>query len=613
MHSGVETVELQTIEDENSSTQKGLDICDQFLTFIDQARPGLLGNVGHSSRSFGQTPLAVAPNISRLISAEGLNSAQREITSWKVRLLQQQCLRISEDAQSYIASLPSQESSLLRDGPDRDAKGNGQDCSEPELLLRQDLDEYRDKLQVIVSQLQNRLKSLLFKNDPNDAIERSRLLADINSSKRCLEVCKAADESFSRKKHRFGEGIVDNDSSQMTTSETLAELLEKRFPEFYPLIILSKTSLSELPQSPVFEDQFGPGSKLSTLIETTYNVDSPRAKQGLSHPVLIDSVPGELCKDPVNDSGYASASVSAEMMVSSDSVSREIIHSPGAYEPVISRQKNEYDVQSYSSEDDEIGSQRSFQTTREEMTGKALIRLFLAEEPRFRSLCEKALEQMDQARFVRNLRRLLKSFHKNVSAEAEVSSEKAVANLLRSRRGRLRISQDLHLHILEDEQPEDRIHIKPDLQVPSRDQNLVERWLTQAVETPINFQELEAPEVDIESLPSDIDGPAVEQFPNIAELKSFLKEARSFQILLKDFTLMFLPDELKHVLLSIPRKQVWVSRDQDLSLINRAKLWVEHKSRVKWNWWPLEQGKRLLKENESRVFWECVSPVFCPL
>ncbi|KAJ5803184.1 uncharacterized protein N7503_005634 [Penicillium pulvis] len=86
--SGAGTAEIQMMEDEKNSTQKSLDICEQFLGFIDQARPSLLGDVGQSSRPFSHTPLSAAPTLSWLINAEGLNSAQKEITSWKLRLLQ---------------------------------------------------------------------------------------------------------------------------------------------------------------------------------------------------------------------------------------------------------------------------------------------------------------------------------------------------------------------------------------------------------------------------------------------------------------------------------------------------------------------------------------------
>lgn len=41
--SGIDTAELQLMEDEKNSTQKSLEICEQFLSLIDQSRPNLLG------------------------------------------------------------------------------------------------------------------------------------------------------------------------------------------------------------------------------------------------------------------------------------------------------------------------------------------------------------------------------------------------------------------------------------------------------------------------------------------------------------------------------------------------------------------------------------------
>lgn len=76
------------MEEEKDSTQKGLDICEQFLTLIDQSRSTLLGDSGLAPNHFDQTPSSVAPNLSWLINAEGLNSTHKEITSWKLQLLQ---------------------------------------------------------------------------------------------------------------------------------------------------------------------------------------------------------------------------------------------------------------------------------------------------------------------------------------------------------------------------------------------------------------------------------------------------------------------------------------------------------------------------------------------
>ncbi|KAH7108978.1 hypothetical protein EDB81DRAFT_673156 [Dactylonectria macrodidyma] len=253
--------------------------------------------------------------------------------------------------------------------------------------------------------------------------------------------------------------------------------------------------------------------------------------------------------DPDHDSGYASASRVATWTVLSDSNFRDDVEPPASQNPYDVIHPSD-EIQSLSSDNDDIGSQASDETTNEGMTGKALIRVFLAEEPQFRALCEKALAKMGRQRFVENLRRLLKSFHKNLSEEAETEAEKAVVKLLHSRRGRLQISNQLAAYMQQEKEGVwglDRVS----LQIVSGDKR------------------------------------------------------RTEQDLRKDFMLMFLPSDLRHVLLSIPRKYVWVSLEQDLSFSNRVKAWVEDNTQLRWNWWPLKPRKRLLQHGESRVFWQC--------
>ncbi|KAJ5647174.1 hypothetical protein N7490_003546 [Penicillium lividum] len=70
--SGIYTAELQLMEEEKNSTQKSLEICE----------------VAHSLSHFDHMSSFFNPNVSSLINAEGLNSTYKEITSWKLRLLQ---------------------------------------------------------------------------------------------------------------------------------------------------------------------------------------------------------------------------------------------------------------------------------------------------------------------------------------------------------------------------------------------------------------------------------------------------------------------------------------------------------------------------------------------
>jgi hypothetical protein len=144
-------------------------------------------------------------------------SDEREVTK--------QCLRVCEDARHYIESLASREFSFLQDRPQDDPNDSGQTRFEAQLLTRQALNENRDNFSAIINQLRSRLESLVLKNDPGDEKERSRLQEDINTSKQCLEVCKAAREVSSQKIYRIGEVVADGDSDQVVVT-TLADLFD---------------------------------------------------------------------------------------------------------------------------------------------------------------------------------------------------------------------------------------------------------------------------------------------------------------------------------------------------------------------------------------------------
>ncbi|KAJ5413759.1 hypothetical protein N7509_000386 [Penicillium cosmopolitanum] len=142
---------------------------------------------------------------------------EREVTK--------QCLRVCEDARHCIESIGIREFSLLQDRSQNNAEDDGDKRFQAQLLTRQALDENRDSFSLIISQLRNRLESLILKNDPSDEKERARLQEDINSSKQCLEVCRVASEVSNQKTYRIGEVIAEGDSDQVVVT-TLADLFD---------------------------------------------------------------------------------------------------------------------------------------------------------------------------------------------------------------------------------------------------------------------------------------------------------------------------------------------------------------------------------------------------
>lgn len=301
-----------------------------------------------------------------------------------------------------------------------------------------------------------------------------------------------------------------------------------------------------------------------------------------------------------------------------------------------------YDVRSIASEADDMESQTSFTATVEGMAGKGktLIGEALAEQPQFKALCEKALEKMNRERFVENMVRLLKSFHECLAEEAGSGAEKAVTQLLLSKRGRRQISDQLAARIGHEEALKfDKIK----LELTHLDRQFVEEWATsqtakspdgaekseQAIDSePSGEMEVEpylklaakpetavdsellAVEQDQESDAEEMDVDDISEpdnFPFTSELKTFLLASEAFKQLQMRFTLLFLSADLGYILQSIPKDHIWLSKEQDVSISTRFKAFVEISTRVKWNWWPLSPRKRMLGLGESRLFWKCVS------
>ncbi|KAF4126272.1 hypothetical protein GMORB2_0008 [Geosmithia morbida] len=82
-------------------------------------------------------------------------------------------------------------------------------------------------------------------------------------------------------------------------------------------------------------------------------------------------------------------------------------------------------------------------------------------------------------------------------------------------------------------------------------------------------------------------------------------QLEGFRRLRQDVWLISLPRDVRHVLVSIHEDSIWVSREQDVSVTNGMKAWVEDSTGIKWNRWPLKRRKRMLQDGETRVLWKC--------
>lgn len=253
---------------------------------------------------------------------------------------------------------------------------------------------------------------------------------------------------------------------------------------------------------------------------------------------------------------------------------------------------------------DDISSQSSVETSIDEMTGKTLIGLGLSENIHFRDICEKILNEFGRDRFVHQLRISLKAFHENLREDAADEAQMATARLLKSRRGRLRISNQIVARL-------DNLHEEPDTRPSQGSIDRVETWLA-GLQTSNHGHDPEDREgfetnVAVEYSDSEVDDDDLPQ--NVTQLKKAILGTRAFRLIMRDLTMLFLPKSLRHVLTSVPKTDIDLATSQDTGRINRSKLLFTKLTGITWNWWPLSPPRRVLTAGEARLSWKCVSLV----
>ncbi len=138
-----------------------------------------------------------------------------------------QCLRVCENAQSYLESLQNSQASMRREATT--PAGTVQSQFEAEILMDRAFTETRRNLVQAMSPIRERLASIISTEGAEREHEKSRLREDIDLSKQCLEVCQMATDQVHhhRKIHIIGEAQVNDDSDQVVVT-TIADLFDVR-------------------------------------------------------------------------------------------------------------------------------------------------------------------------------------------------------------------------------------------------------------------------------------------------------------------------------------------------------------------------------------------------
>lgn len=164
--------------------------------------------------------------IETYITTESTTSVDSGIDLQDEREVTKQCLRICQDAQSYLESLQDRPPFSRREAAPKPA-GTVKSQFDAELLTSEALNDSRTKVIETIARLQERLASVVSNQEPERERQMAQLLEDINISKQCLEVCEKASEQVDRKIHTIGEVVADDDTDQVVVT-TLADLFDVR-------------------------------------------------------------------------------------------------------------------------------------------------------------------------------------------------------------------------------------------------------------------------------------------------------------------------------------------------------------------------------------------------
>jgi hypothetical protein len=138
-----------------------------------------------------------------------------------------QCLRVCENAQSYLKSLQHSQAPLRQEATT--PEGTIQSQFEAEVLMDRAFTETRRHFIQAISPIRERLASIISTEGAERELEKSRLREDIDLSKQCLEVCQMATDQVHhhRKIHTIGDAQADHDSDQVVVT-TIADLFDVR-------------------------------------------------------------------------------------------------------------------------------------------------------------------------------------------------------------------------------------------------------------------------------------------------------------------------------------------------------------------------------------------------
>lgn len=232
-----------------------------------------------------------------------------------------------------------------------------------------------------------------------------------------------------------------------------------------------------------------------------------------------------------------------------------------------------------------------------ERLAKDYIASFLAHDVEVRALCDSVLGRIDRKQFVDVGEQILGSYYLGLRKHATTEMEKHYVCLLESSSGRQKISEAIvDILKLDVAQKEEEIMTAVQDPYPKADDSMFKSIFKGISYDRLAFENLHV-ELLFEELESD------DSLPNL----EFLRDSDAFKVLLNDLRAQLLPQSLRDILQIAPYDSLWLFDQNNYSLSNQMKAFVEDFTMLEWNWWPLKPRMRNLSPGQTRLFWHCVS------
>lgn len=384
------------------------------------------------------------------------------------------------------------------------------------------------------------------------------------------------------------------------------------------------------PQSPELElgDTFNDCSWKGLDGEYAGDLEGPEQRENSgvedmreSQSVVVNEATNDIV--PQSDSGYASGGVVCTVETTQTQMQAWSGVGPSSFEDNEPKKEESVEQQdlteiaSVLSDYDEIGSRTEIRKSPEHLAAEDQIRAFFAQHSNIEALCRELLPQMGRERFVRNFRRLLKSYYKAQVKLARSNIEHSTVFLLRSKFQRERIALSVADRL--DPKEEIRFDAEKDLQEIGDRTSRVQEWLKiqkafalddEPAETDANSPTLELSDDDEAE---EIIANEHYQFPHIDRMKDFLGSSSPFRGLIIDLHLLLIPcqfQSLARTLLAIPSDSIDMTGEYRPTVVNSIKSAVDGVTKTQWNWWPLNQSIKPPINGYRRITWKCVSLVF---